>query len=172
MRANITPAGCCRLKRAPFSPIFRLHVGASAVVALFLTGCSGPSLPAGADTTSWNDFLVSGAIQRLPADWDDIDAAVMVGAARSEMAVAAANPGPSLGGGVGDPTQRLFELKTIRDEPAWLMITRAPDSHDTELVMRAKVGRFGDEKREKDLLREVAARLEQLRGRAVAPLPR
>jgi hypothetical protein len=152
--------------------IFRLPIGKAAFFALFLAGCAAPSLPSVQNgASSWAAFLADGSREELPADWDDIDAAVMIGASRSEMAVVAANRGPTPGA-AGDPCERIFKLKTIRDEPAWLRVTRSGDQRSPHIVMHAKVGRSGDEQREKEFLRHVSARLEELHGRATAPLPR
>lgn len=111
------------------------------------------------------------------------------------MAVISSNPGPGRDGTGGDPLRRLFVLKAVTDEPAWLLITRAgaaptsDDPHDAlmdaiaatgslaslarpePLVLRAKVGHFGNPDRERALLRALTARLEALRGVDWHPLP-
>ena len=165
------------MRSSDHQPIFRprlhLPIGKAVLAALFLTGCGAPSLPgAGPGMSDWSTFLADGTRQQLPADWDDIAAAVMIGASQSEMAVLAANRGPTRTGDPGDQTERIFELKTVRDEPAWLRVTRSGHQDGPELLLEAKVGRYGDEKREKELLRHVSARLEALHGREVAPLRR
>lgn len=84
-----------------------------------------------------------------------------------------------------DEAQRIFELKTVSDQPAWLLVTRNADAAGESssitlgresggapenLVLRAKVSRFGDPERERALLRAVAHRLQQLKGREWYPL--
>lgn len=133
----------------------------------------------------------SGSSTRTDADWNDIDAAVAAGASKVEMAVVSANDGPTRAGTPGDTRERIFKLKTIGDEPAWVTIAKAaaaPGSADPSpldgassarvsatdgadaLVLRAKVGRFGDRQRETALLQAISRRLTQLKGRDSAPL--
>jgi hypothetical protein len=157
---------------------------------LALGACAGPTLPDGQEGTpeAWAAFMDSGSSARADADWNDIDAAVSAGASKVEMAVVSANAGPTPAGAEGDTRQRLFTLKTVRDEPAWVMVTRAPGTSDPSpldegssakvtgpagsqaILLRAKVGRFGDRTRETALLRGISRRLGQLAGKDAAPL--
>lgn len=112
----------------------------------------------------------------LVADWNDIDAAVDVGASKAEMAVVSRNKGPTWGNVGGDRERRTFVLKTVGDEPAWLEITRGPGQDATDeavtMTLHAKVGRLegGEPEKEQRLLRAVAHRLGQLKGRDWYPL--
>lgn len=180
------------------SPYKILSFGTSALflpvlALLLLAACAGPTLPDGQEATpeAWAAFMDSGSNARTDADWNDIDAAVAAGASRVEMAVVSANEGPTRAGAPGDTRERIFTLKTIRDEPAWVTITKAasaPASADPSpledasatrvagsdgaeaLLLRAKVGRFGDRQRETALLQSISRRLTQLKGRDSAPL--
>jgi hypothetical protein len=153
-----------------------------------LTGCTGAPQTTQFSSTSSDSTL------GVEADWNDIDAAVAVAVGRVEMAVVSANPRRSPFPEADGATSRTFELKTVRDEPAWLLITRGDttpgadprhrammDALDTApapstppapemLVMRARVGRFGHAERELALLRAVAHRLEQLKGVETFPV--
>ena len=65
--------------------------------------------------------------------------------------------------------ERVFELRTIRDQPAWLVITRGGGATGEEgimLSMRCTVGRFGDPRQEKRLLKALERRIRK-RGHAV-----
>jgi hypothetical protein len=59
------------------------------------------------------------------------------------------------------PDRRLFELRSVRGESVWLETFRAGDG---AIEMRCRFGLFGDEERERALLRAVADRLRRLRG--------
>jgi hypothetical protein len=99
------------------------------------------------------------------ADWDDIEAAVAGALGKSELVrVRLDRP---------DPARLVYTLRTSRDEPAVLAVTRldAPGSPDpVRLGLTCSVGRFGDAAREREFLGLVTARLEQLRGVEVAPM--
>jgi hypothetical protein len=165
-------------------------LGAVAVSLISLaTGCGGSSLGAFAEaptTTKGDSTCLS-----VEADWNDIDAAVDAAATHGEMGVLSRNPGPTWGGQGGDQLRRSFHLKTVRDEPVLLEITRgvpppqpaagAEDPHHAMVVafsmpsqpdsdapvlldLCVKVGRFGHPEREQHLLRAIAHRLDQLKG--------
>lgn len=141
------------------------------IAATLAQGCAG----SGARSEAWENEALSevagGSELLVSADWDDIDAAVDVGVSQVEMAVVSRNAGPGWGGRGGDPVRRLFELKTVRDEPAWLEVSRGTSGDAVSRVaLRAKVGRFGDKKREGALLRAVGQRLEVLHGKDWYPL--
>ncbi len=100
-------------------------------------------------------------------DWNDIDAAVLVGASRAEMAIVEAKGKP-------ESDRREYVLTTARDEPALLVVVRerAVESGGVVRVrLEATVGRFGDSARERTLMEAVAARLKELAGVDYAPLP-
>ena len=69
----------------------------------------------------------------------------------------------------GEDGERVFRLITVRDEPAWVIATSAngwaDDRAEQSISLRAKVGRFGDERRERRLVRLIADRLGDLRRR-------
>lgn len=92
-------------------------------------------------------------------DWDDLGASVQVGAEQSEMAVL---HGPREAG--ASPVQ--FDLLTNLHEPVRLEAWRASE----RIRLRAGVGRFGDQGRERALLRNIARRLEDLKGVEFAPV--
>ncbi len=102
---------------------------------------------------------------------------MLAAASKVEMGVLSKNKGPGWDGEGGDLTRRVFRLKTVRDDPVLLEITREPpgsaaiDPHVAgPVLMRAKVGLFGDREREELLLRAVGSRLHQLKGREWYPL--
>jgi hypothetical protein len=147
---------------------------ATLVALLFVVAAAGgcKSDPPGA-VAGGNGMLASASTDSVDADYDDIDAAVGVAAGKNEMAVVWAN-------GVTDSPRR-FYLRTVRDEPVYLFIGRqpsfdrppardpkAPDPGE-HLLMRCTVGRFGDERREEDLLDAVRKRLDELHGKDWAP---
>lgn len=104
-----------------------------------------------------------GSRGEVVADWNDLDAAVDVGASECEMAVLAIE--------VESEAERAYILRTVRDEPAWLMARRigaADEAVDVQLT--ARVGHFGDGRQEDRLISRVRGRLKQLRGVATHPL--
>ncbi len=79
-----------------------------------------------------------------------------------------------------NPGEWVFELRTVRDEPAVLRARRAdgPAGADLErpaptgpvpIELAARVGRFGDPDHQRALVRAVARRLERLAGVDYAP---
>ncbi len=125
---------------------------------VFFRGCAaGP-----ADTRG---LLPSASQARINGDWDDIDAAIDVGATEAEMAVLSADL-PTGG-------RRIIRLKTVQDQPVILVIDRAGDpqgaagagpggASEGEITMRCTVGRFGDPAREARLLKALSHRLKAL----------
>lgn len=95
-------------------------------------------------------------------DWDDIDAAVDVGMSAAEVARVDASTS-------SDGLTRTYELRTITDEPAWLVARREEGGR---VGLGARVGRFGDPRREEKLIRGVAERLRALYGVDWAPMAR
>lgn len=101
------------------------------------------------------------SISRIGAgDWDDIDAAVDVGMSAAEVARVDASTS-------ADGLTRTYELRTITDEPAWLVARREEGGR---VGLGARVGRFGDPPREEKLIRGVAERLKALYGVDWAPM--
>jgi hypothetical protein len=130
-----------------------LTVGVLLVAAAALHGCATARLESPPVTGSITPAVVVG-------DFDDVRAAVEVSVGRSEMAVVRVDE--------STPGELVFELLTIRDEPSELK-ARAAEGGMVELS--ARIGRFGDERRERRLIGDVVERLRQLHGREVAPLP-
>jgi hypothetical protein len=98
-------------------------------------------------------------------DWNDLDAVVELAASVNEMAVV------STDWPVDSPeSQRDYELVTAGDEPVRMTFVRkGASSGGIEMEARAKVGRFGDARREGRLLEAVRVRLRELEGVDSAP---
>lgn len=132
----------------------RLVVRIGVLGACVLGGCMGGG---GGESGEGPEFRSSLGVT---ADWNDVTASVDLGASRSEMTLVR----------VESETQSsvLYLLRTIRDEPAWLAAelehASDPAGEGTRLVLRAKVGRFGDPERESGLLANVRSRLRELGG--------
>jgi hypothetical protein len=138
-----------------------------------LVGCSS-----NVGVTEGVGLLPSASTSEVNADYDDIDAAVAVAAGKNEMAVLWSNQ--------RSESPRRFYLKTVRDEPVYLFIGRQPSFEPPrpsqrnqtgakppeDLVMRCTVGRWGDDRREEDLLDAIEDRLDELRGKDAAPIRR
>jgi hypothetical protein len=104
-----------------------------------------------------------GSVMSARGDWNDLEASVQLGAGQAEMAVVSrltAEDDPRANDVVS------WELVAVTDEPVRVTIRRGSGD---QLTLEAQVGRFGNAAREKDLLRAVARRLEQLRGVEWAP---
>lgn len=100
----------------------------------------------------------------IRGDWSDVEAAVDVSVTRAEVAVTATT---------FEASRMKFVLVTATDELGELVALREDASGNGENVpirLEAHFGRFGDAPREVRLLEAVAKRLEQLRGRDVAPI--
>ncbi len=69
----------------------------------------------------------------------------------------------------GDAGERVYHMKTVRDEPVWLVITSAHGWDNeralADLSCSATVGRFGDAAREREVVETLKRRLEELRER-------
>lgn len=125
-----------------------------------LSGCAG------------DGPLLVGTAERaqLVADWNDIDAAVEVGAGQNEMAVVSTES-PS-------EDERVFELRTAGAEPGRVVARRsgvmqasgAKSVGPQAIDLQAQVGRFGDSKREKRLIASIRKRLGDLTGVDWAPI--
>lgn len=100
----------------------------------------------------------------VEGDWDDVDAAILVGLEQAEMAqLRRRSPGPD---------EVVVELLTLRDQPGTLRLTREPPTGDgpTRITIEASVGRVREPDLERRLVRAVARRLEDLRGVEFAPV--
>jgi hypothetical protein len=103
------------------------------------------------------------------ADWEDVQAAVIVGGQAIEAEISSSsNEGPN---------RQVFQLRLIDGQPARLTAecAAAPSADSNspppvEITLSASVGRFGDAAMEAKLLRAVAHRLGALRGVGFAPI--
>lgn len=76
------------------------------------------------------------------------------------------------------PVERVIELRTAGDEPVELCARRdkefpgilPAEAPSQSITLTAKVGRFGDPRREATLLGDLADRLKQLAGVPWAPI--
>lgn len=126
------------------------------------TGCSEPAPPSGPGSGYLGTLSTSGTA----GDWNDIDAAVLVGASVAEMAVVEAKGAP-------ESDRREYVLTTVREEPALLVVVkeRGGESGGVARVrLEATVGRYGERARERALMDAVASRLKDLAGVDYAPL--
>jgi len=100
-------------------------------------------------------------------DSKDIEAALDVGLTAGEMAV--------LGVGESVVGRRLYRLRTIRDEPAWLEVRwfggdDAAGLVEGEVMLVCAVGWFGRSASGERLVLAMGKRFEALAGREVAPV--
>lgn len=145
---------------------FRRTVGA-AVLLLLIVGCSS-------DGGNRALFLSEPERALTTGDWDDVDAAVDAAISKKGVEMAVLSSRDEEGG------TRVYELTTIGDEPARLVVHRKLNESATgvrhgrgapeAMSLEAWVGRFGDRDRERALIAEVRARLGDLAGVDYAPL--
>lgn len=123
---------------------------------VLLAACSSvPSFPEHAEQY--------GRTESMTADWNDIDAAVDLAASESELMIQSA--------GADNPDERIYLLRSIRDEPVWLRVRRpAGQDESASLELTARVGRFGDLAREREFLSNLRRRLGQLHGVGTHPI--
>jgi len=99
------------------------------------------------------------------ADWDDLDAAVLLGASFAEMAWE--GRAAVEGDAAGRRTKR-YDLASVEGDAVVLTATRDEAAADDEgpdpIRLEARAGVLGNPGREGALLRAVARRLEALRG--------
>jgi len=130
-----------------------------------LWGCSGQNGGAAAEVA----LPTTAPLPHRPAGpLRDVDPAVRFAASFNEMAVLEVTR--------PEPTRIVYRLMTARDEPATLTLGLPDPIGDDplgpgEMEMEARIGRFGDEQRERAFLRDLRERMEQL-GEAggVAPV--
>lgn len=89
------------------------------------------------------------------ADWNDLEAAVLVAASRTET---------SLVDWRQDAARAEFELASIRDEPVMVTARRQAPGDPSPVDLTCWFGPFGDAGRQARFLKEIARRLEDLRG--------
>lgn len=127
-------------------------------VATGLAGCSS-----GGARIALLETVPRGQFSELVAtgDWDDVEAAVIIGAEQAEMALISTE--------AGEPGRLAFDLVTVGGEPVVLTALRGDGS---AIVLQSRAGRFGDHDKERRLMSAVAARLRALHGREFAPVRR
>ncbi len=105
-------------------------------------------------------------------DWDDLKAAIDYAAGIQEMAFVREVAFQLEPLEVAElPTRRRwFDLVTVGDEPVKLSFRAMSSAQPTDMVITARVGRFGDGPRERQLLDTIKTRLDQLAGVDVAPI--
>jgi hypothetical protein len=140
------------------------------VIGLFSLIAGGCSSSGG---SSRGFFSVEGTSSLATGDWADVNAAVLAAAQHREMVVETESQ--------PDPKTLEFELLTVRSEPVTVIVTRdsLPDpsvrvSQEGPIAMdiEVKVGRFGDTKREQELIDDIRSRLGDLVGPfTTKPLP-
>gem|GEM_PF-688587 len=120
----------------------------------------------------------SGSPLEAAGDWDDIDAAVSVASGEMFFALESREA-------IG-PGRLRYRLLTLGEEPVELEVVRgaavktalgeeAEDEAESEMwsgpiALRCRVGRFGDERRERRFLKVMSERLADLAGVDVAPV--
>ncbi len=139
-----------------------------------LAGLIGISVFAGcASGPSWNQPAVhsTGTTRIIVGDWDDAEAAVTVATRQVELAILR----------VARPTPNQVDFDTIApsDETGRLTLIRRPDPARSagsggrggeSLQATARLGTYGDTRREAALLDRLERRLSQLEGVEYAPL--
>lgn len=144
------------------------------VIGLFVGGLLCGSL-SGCSTSgsSGGIFTISGTTSVATGDWDDVNAAVQAASQHREMAVLSESD--------PNPTTMEFNLLTVSSEPVTITVTRSspPDASirlsqegPIAMTIEVKVGRFGDSKRERELIDDIRFRLGDLVGPfTTKPLP-
>jgi len=142
----------------------------SFVIGLFLftqTGCSSSG------SGGSGLFTIQGTSSLATGDWADVNAAVLAAAQHREMVVETESQ--------PDPKTLEFNLLTVRSEPVTVIVTRKSLADQSvrmsqegpiALNIEVKVGRFGDSKREQELIDDIRTRLGDLVGSfTTKPLP-
>jgi len=151
-------------RRSPSARFGRILFGIAAAGALAAAGgcrarvVSTPPARGEAHEDRWS-------VARIVADADDLEAALIVAAGRQTVAIEEQHE--------PEPGRVVFRLRTAAGPPGVLEASWNPEEGSpTEIVLRARLGHFGDPEAERTLLRRTARRLEQLRGPGAAPLRR
>jgi len=135
------------------------------------------SLVAGGCSTSGGGasglFTIQGTSSLATGDWADVNAAVLAAAQHREMVVESESQ--------PDPKTLVFDLLTVRSEPVTVTVSRNSLADQSvrmsqegpiALNIEVKVGRFGDSKREQELIDDIRSRLGDLVGSfTTKPLP-
>jgi len=135
------------------------------------------SLVAGGCSTSGGGasglFTIQGTSSLATGDWADVNAAVLAAAQHREMVVESESQ--------PDSKTLVFDLLTVRSEPVTVTVSRNSLADQSvrmsqegpiALNIEVKVGRFGDSKREQELIDDIRSRLGDLVGSfTTKPLP-
>lgn len=118
-------------------------------------------------------FTIQGTSSLATGDWADVNAAVLAAAQHREMVVESESQ--------PDAKTLEFQLLTVRSEPVTVTVTRNSAADQSvrmsqegpiALNIEVKVGRFGDSKRERELIDDIRSRLGDLVGPfTTKPLP-
>lgn len=129
-------------------------------VGWLIPGCGGPS-PLPDVPVEVADGVSSITVN---ADWDDVDAAMIIATRRVEAAVTRTTE--------VSPTHRRYFVTHVSGEVGEVNVTRADAMRGEQVDLRAtcRIGRLHEPERDRTLLRALAARLAALRGVEFAPL--
>lgn len=139
-----------------------------AVLIPIIGGCSSPlNTPIEVPIRSQEG---QGSSAWVSADWNDLEAAVIVGTGSIRAVVT--------GWSADGPRRRRFEFKHFEGQTGWLSAERGDDPPSDEadaeppvtIALVARFGRFSDSAMEDRLLRATIRRLTQLRGVEFAPI--
>ncbi|MEK6702394.1 MAG: hypothetical protein AABZ53_09035 [Planctomycetota bacterium] len=137
----------------------RLWARAAILVALCIGGCATPpSFSHAVHNPAYTYIVVKG-------DWNDVGAAVAVGIGALYLSITDARQ--------IDENEVEYDFVDVIDQPGFFTARRNPGPESTApeyIELGASIGRFGDEKREREFLEAVARRLGDLAGVDVAPI--
>lgn len=111
-----------------------------------------------------------GLSRTVRGDWNDVEAAAVVGLERAECAILRRTE--------NSPTVVAYALRTVLDQDGVLRFTRAAPAdgagsqdrgENIDITVFCRVGPFGDQEREERILDAVRDRLGELRGVEFAP---
>ncbi len=135
--------------------ILRIQLVLGVCLAVLCLGCDG--MPATLDRKQGAEVAGYGF-----GDANDIDVSVDAALARAGVAPVSME--------VRKDGTRVWELRTARDEPGELLVrVGTPDRENgpVPVQLSCRVGRFGNPETEQLIVKSVAKRLENLRGRSV-----
>lgn len=129
-------------------------------LGVMAAACASTSGGGGAE-----ERFVDASVTEVDGDWDDVEAAVIVGAEQSEAVIVRQS------GGMKDDV-RVFVIRNVLDQRGELTVTRKGANADgsSRIEMRLGVGTFGDQRKQATMLARVAKRMDDLKGREWAPV--
>ncbi len=129
------------------------------VLTLCIGGCATPpSFSHAVHNPAYTYIVVKG-------DWNDVGAALAVGSGSLYLALTDAR--------LNDEVEVQYEFVDVIDQPGFFTARRNPGPIPPVpeyLELGASIGRFGDEKREREFLAAIARRLGDLAGADAAPI--